>query len=159
MNIDEVYRLVGEGTPFSLSCAGCDAGMDIDTVKDAIGFGWMNLEYTPHCESANFVGDCPECYDGEHSPVRVRKKPVLVEAIQYTRASRSAVIECGGESSTSGVGGEDGEFYERLNGRGATTEGDGRLCLTDWLIRGVEGEFYPCRDSVFRATYDLAGDE
>ncbi|POR42673.1 hypothetical protein CRT23_12180 [Methylobacterium sp. V23] len=26
----------------------------------------------------------------------------------------------------------------------------------DWIIRGVEGEFYPCRDSVFQATYTIA---
>lgn len=25
----------------------------------------------------------------------------------------------------------------------------------DWLIRGVEGEVYPCKDSIFRATYDI----
>ena len=26
----------------------------------------------------------------------------------------------------------------------------------DWLIKGIEGEMYPCKDSVFQATYEVA---
>ena len=28
----------------------------------------------------------------------------------------------------------------------------------DWIIRGIAGEFYPCRDDIFRATYEPAGE-
>ena len=28
----------------------------------------------------------------------------------------------------------------------------------DWIIRGVDGEFYPCRDNIFRATYEPVGE-
>ena len=29
----------------------------------------------------------------------------------------------------------------------------------DWLIRGIEGEIYPCGDSIFRQTYEPVDDE
>jgi hypothetical protein len=28
----------------------------------------------------------------------------------------------------------------------------------DWIIKGVKGEFYPCKDDIFQTTYELAGD-
>lgn len=27
-------------------------------------------------------------------------------------------------------------------------------CAGDWIIRGVKGEFYPCKNNIFRATYE-----
>lgn len=40
-----------------------------------------------------------------------------------------------------------------------TLEGDMRAGYGDWVIRGVNGEFYPCKDAIFRKTYeDLAND-
>lgn len=35
-----------------------------------------------------------------------------------------------------------------------TLEGVMRGEIGDWIIRGVKGEFYPCKDDIFRATYD-----
>ncbi len=37
-----------------------------------------------------------------------------------------------------------------------TMEGDMRGDLGDWIIRGVKGEFYPCKPDIFAATYDPA---
>jgi len=54
-----------------------------------------------------------------------RKKPVVIEA---ERLDESAVIE--------------------------TLEGDMRGDAGDWLIKGVNGEFYPCKDDIFRQTYE-----
>mgnify|MGYP001300079451 CR=1 FL=1 len=36
-----------------------------------------------------------------------------------------------------------------------TLEGDMRANPCDWIIRGVAGEFYPCRDDIFAATYGV----
>ena len=36
-----------------------------------------------------------------------------------------------------------------------TLEGDMRATFGDWVIRGVQGEFYPCRGDIFRETYDI----
>lgn len=35
-----------------------------------------------------------------------------------------------------------------------TLEGDMKVSLGDWVIKGVAGEFYPCRDDIFAATYE-----
>lgn len=40
-----------------------------------------------------------------------------------------------------------------------TLEGDHRADVGDWVIRGVKGEFYPCKADIFAATYELAPSE
>lgn len=37
-----------------------------------------------------------------------------------------------------------------------TLEGTMRASLDDWIIRGVKGEFYPCKPDVFKDTYEPA---
>lgn len=37
-----------------------------------------------------------------------------------------------------------------------TLEAGHRVCPGDWIIRGIEGEFYPCKPGIFAATYELA---
>lgn len=37
-----------------------------------------------------------------------------------------------------------------------TLEGDMRGEVGDWIIRGVKGEFYPCKPDIFEATYEAA---
>jgi hypothetical protein len=36
-----------------------------------------------------------------------------------------------------------------------TLEGTMRGVVGDWIIRGVKGEFYPCKPDIFEATYEL----
>jgi hypothetical protein len=36
----------------------------------------------------------------------------------------------------------------------STLEGDLRASPGDWIIRGVKGEFYPCKPDIFAATYE-----
>lgn len=38
-----------------------------------------------------------------------------------------------------------------------TLEGDMRVTPGDYVIRGVQGEFYPCKPDIFEATYDAVG--
>ncbi|MGY5764961.1 hypothetical protein ACXET9_07170 [Brachybacterium sp. DNPG3] len=40
-----------------------------------------------------------------------------------------------------------------------TLEGDMRVSPGDYVIRGVKGEFYPCKPDVFEATYEIAHEE
>jgi len=35
-----------------------------------------------------------------------------------------------------------------------TLEGEMRADLGDWIIKGVKGEFYPCKPDIFEATYE-----
>jgi hypothetical protein len=37
-----------------------------------------------------------------------------------------------------------------------TLEGGHIVCPGDWIIRGVQGEFYPCKPDIFEATYEVA---
>jgi hypothetical protein len=85
-----------------------------------------------------------------------RKRPVEIQAIQFTGTGDSfpLVTEFLG-SSHSG----NHRWMSCTNDGGfiITLEGEMRFCPGDWIIRGVAGEFYPCRDDVFRATYEPVG--
>ena len=76
---------------------------------------------------------------------KFRKKPVVIEAVQFTLHSIEEVEKL--------VGGDMGE-----NAQGeqviATLEGAMRVSLNDWVIKGVKGEFYPCKPDIFAATYE-----
>ena len=77
--------------------------------------------------------------------MKYRKKPVIIEAVQYTITS---IDEC-----EKFVGGNMGK-----NSKGetviATLEGAMTVSLYDWIIKGVKGEFYPCKPDIFQATYE-----
>lgn len=83
-----------------------------------------------------------------------RKKPVEIEARQLTRENARELWEW-----------VDGKAFVEPDGTISgltifTLEGRMKAEFGDWIIRGVKGEFYPCRDDIFRATYDevLEGD-
>jgi hypothetical protein len=38
-----------------------------------------------------------------------------------------------------------------------TLEGNHYAGIGDWIIKGVKGEFYPCKPDIFAATYDAVG--
>lgn len=76
---------------------------------------------------------------------RYRKKPVVVDAIQFTPLT---IDECE-------------EFVGGDLGRGpggswviATLEGAMTVSVGDWIIKGVQGEFYPCKPDIFAETYE-----
>lgn len=80
---------------------------------------------------------------------RYRKKPVVIEARQYTGTNATALLVWIG-----GVELEEdflGSFIEIK-----TLEGTMRADKGDWIIQGVKGEFYPCKPDIFAATYDPA---
>jgi hypothetical protein len=83
---------------------------------------------------------------------KFRKKPVVVEAMQFTRHNYPEVIAWI-ESYTGHpeMAHSPGGTLEMII---PTLEGDHRANPTDWIIRGVRGEFYPCRSDIFRDTYE-----
>ncbi|QGH79719.1 hypothetical protein SEA_ANON_48 [Gordonia phage Anon] len=75
---------------------------------------------------------------------KYRKKPVEIEAIQLGIFNTEAVEEF--------VGGDLGRHPE--GGLViATLEGPMRASLHDYIIKGVAGEFYPCKPDIFHQTY------
>jgi hypothetical protein len=81
---------------------------------------------------------------------RFRKKPVVIEAVQWDGNSDTA-NKFIGESY-----GVDWEYAERGSSDLLipTLEGKMRAAVGDWIIKGVKGEFYPCKPDIFAATYD-----
>lgn len=83
-----------------------------------------------------------------------RKKPVVIEAMQYTLEARDEIVAwCGAQGTAVG---EEGEVYELRNLRIETLEGVMLASPGDWIIKGIKGEFYPCKPDIFAATYEPA---
>lgn len=83
-----------------------------------------------------------------------RKKPVVIEARQFTEHNCDELhdwIANGGWGVTAGwtpsIGAGDYLLIETL-------EGTMRAEVGDWIIKGVKGEFYPCKPDIFEQTYE-----
>ena len=95
------------------------------------------------------------------------KKPVTIEAVQLTdKTVREAYEFMHGPQDISARNGDYWDTYvEAVKAKGMdvfTLEDgpDGRAkhvaSIGDWIIRGVKGEFYPCKPDIFKATYEDA---
>lgn len=85
--------------------------------------------------------------------MRYRKKPVVIEATQY-HGNSSDVGRINhwmetGELHANGINTND---YRSMVI--PTLEGDMTAQPGDWIIKGVKGEFYPCKPDIFEATYE-----
>lgn len=76
---------------------------------------------------------------------KFRKKPVVIEAEQYFFEKRDHPFfhEAGVRSN------HNYSYIPTLEGKMEISEGD-------WIIKGVKGEYYPCKPDIFEATYDSA---
>lgn len=112
-----------------------------------------------------------------NAPRTFRKKPVTIEAMRFhsgLTASEAHAIYQWIESNTAGsfdvndlwadpenfTWPESGVSIDARDGRMviATLEGGHWVSAGDWVIRGVAGEFYPCRADVFAKTYESVTD-
>lgn len=86
---------------------------------------------------------------------KFRKKPVVIDALQWSGVDF-------GRNLPEWL---DIAFYRRGTGNGSIhQEGDELRVVTlegtmtakpgDWIIRGVQGELYPCKADIFTATYE-----
>ncbi|MGV8863282.1 MAG: hypothetical protein ACOH2T_19210 [Pseudomonas sp.] len=85
--------------------------------------------------------------------MKYRKKPVVIDAWQFTQANykdgapefiRSAkVVSLWSQHGGRVIGGEI-----------KTLEGTMGISENDWIIRGVQGEHYPCKPDIFAMTYE-----
>ncbi len=81
--------------------------------------------------------------------MKYRKKPVEIEAEQYHEFSSAPMSS---------------EFHRALCGKAHdglmgnihihTLEGEMEITDKDWIIKGVKGEFYPCKPDIFELTYE-----
>lgn len=82
-----------------------------------------------------------------------RKKPVVIEARQWEPSSPRTSGTLAGWLMTNGV---DFEIVKDNKLSIITLEGAMEASPGDWIIRGVKGEFYPCKPDIFEATYEPA---
>lgn len=84
--------------------------------------------------------------------MKYRKKPVVVEA--WRNGSREMRPEWLEEAWRNGTLYQDGMGYHIK-----TPEGVRDVGKRDFIIRGVQGELYPCNPDIFRATYEAVDDD
>jgi hypothetical protein len=95
---------------------------------------------------------------GEMGPMRYRKKPVVIDAFRYLGDNCEAVMvwahggpfDWNDDTQADGapiVGDEDCLSILTLEGEMIADPGD-------WIIKGIKGEFYPCKPDIFEATYE-----
>ena len=84
-------------------------------------------------------------------PTRWRKKPVEIEAVQFTGHNYDRIASWMGAAATTMIS-PDGTLDLHIE----TLEGTLHVSPDDWVIRGVQGEFYPCKPDIFEQTYEPA---
>lgn len=85
--------------------------------------------------------------------MKYRKKPVVIEAVQWTSNNLEEIIIFMGVGMEAK---EDFFFEKEITIR--TLEGEMTAQKDDWIIKGVKGEFYPCKPDIFEQTYEPAED-
>lgn len=78
--------------------------------------------------------------------MKYMKKPISVEAIQWTGDNFDEIHDFVTNRPVVVTGNNEVII--------STLEGDMRAPEGSWIIRGLLGEFYPCRDEVFEETYE-----
>jgi len=99
-------------------------------------------------------------------PSKYRKKPVVIEAMQFGCYQD-------GEAPASWNDNKGGDLWRWMYEHNVlfrlhqvdpgpvcmivkTLEGEMTADIGDWIIKGVAGEFYPCKPDIFQATYEAA---
>ena len=77
-----------------------------------------------------------------------RKKPVMIEAVQWTGENHAEMCEF--------IDPETFEIIPRVGLVIHTLEGDHYASPGDYIIKGINGEFYPCKPDIFAKTYESA---
>lgn len=90
--------------------------------------------------------------------MQFRKKPIVVDAIQTKDAIETSIRNTGDLPTWLLTACRSGSVSLQLESATIKTlEGEMLANWDDWIICGVKGEVYPCRDDIFRITYDAIG--
>lgn len=76
--------------------------------------------------------------------MKYRKKPVIIDAVQFINSTD--IHDFCGNSVLEPIG----KDYLEIT----TLEGIMIAQKGDWIIKGIKGEFYPCKPDIFEATYE-----
>lgn len=88
---------------------------------------------------------------------KFRKRPVVIEAIQFKGDNRREVLAFISPELVEGITTSEASSSRPLYIE--TLEGTMKASLGDWIIRGTAGELYPCKPNIFADTYEPVGDD
>nr|DAR92605.1 MAG TPA: PGDYG protein [Bacteriophage sp.] len=103
------------------------------------------------------------CQESKGEHMRYRKKPVVIEAIQWTGENQREMFDflTNGEKKDEYMEAFGEHFrIDHAAVKGGlvikTLEGNHLANIGDYIIKGVAGEFYPCKPDIFEKTYEVA---
>ena len=99
-----------------------------------------------------FLAESKDIYKPEVN-MKYRKKPLIVEAFKWSREEDPCPWNCVDSKI------DHSEKYHKVKYFIWTPEGDMEIKPGDYIIKGVKGEFYPCKEDVFLLSYDKVEDE
>lgn len=91
---------------------------------------------------------------------KYRKKPVTIEAIRLLNNDDSIeecikwVFNIGMETSLIGKSATIDDVKDKSGFYIPTLEGNMKANIGDYIIKGINGEFYPCKPDIFDKTYE-----
>jgi hypothetical protein len=85
---------------------------------------------------------------------KYRKKPVIIEAKQWFKMGDHEKVILFEPDLFSRVNCNVCEIKLIEHGWVDTLEGGHIVCPGDWIIKGIKGEFYPCKPDIFEQTYE-----
>jgi hypothetical protein len=88
--------------------------------------------------------------------MKYRKKPVVIEAIQWDGTNQGEIAEFMKTPIRTKTSPEQGNPLGKITIE--TLEGDMTASVGDFIIKGVQEEFYPCKPDIFELTYEIVKD-
>ncbi|WP_122788868.1 hypothetical protein [Intestinibacillus sp. Marseille-P6563] len=80
--------------------------------------------------------------------MKYRKKPVVIDAVQWNGSNHAEICEF--------IDPESFEIIPKVGLVIHTLEGNLHASVGDYIIKGVNREFYPCKPDIFQKTYEPA---
>ena len=81
--------------------------------------------------------------------MKYRKKPVEIEAVQWTGDNATEIAEFS-KTGNRYIEVDEANKFVKIE----TLEGVMTASLNDFIIKGVQGELYPCKPDIFEQTYE-----
>ena len=152
-SIEAPFYAIGSGS--SIAIGAMERGA---TAKEAVEAA---IKWSPDCGGRIYVlgfdtslKDILYAQLGRKSMKKFKKKPIVIEAIQFDGSGDMPDVELHMiDSDAEWICKQCGKTASK-HGNVKTLEGFHIACPGDWIIRGIKGEHYPCKPDIFSATYD-----
>lgn len=128
--------------------------MDTDEIERLEGI--YDEEYDEGLENEGWSLDDTETFvtgplDVEFEPENYQKKPVVVQAVRFTGENEEELrLFCGDALGAITAT----EAHIRTLEDGSEHQVEHMATIGDYIIKGIKGEFYPCKPDIFEATYE-----